>query len=235
MKHRLALFAALLFPLAVSSAVAASIEAEVNAVMQDRVMRRSTLGVQVMRLGSSPADLQEVYNRNAHVPLIPASNLKLVTTAAALQRLGADFKFRTLLLLRGQDLLLVGDGDPTFGDPAYLKKFGWKPTAVCDGWVAQLQKLGVTSIRDVLVDDSVFDDNFFHPDWPLDQIDAYYEAEVGGMNFYANLVSGRRPRAGDDAGDEVHPVPDDAAAGPVAQREPAAGDEHHPGEGRGAE
>jgi D-alanyl-D-alanine carboxypeptidase/D-alanyl-D-alanine-endopeptidase (penicillin-binding protein 4) len=198
MKHRLALLIGLVASLLPTPLLRGSIDSETTAVAQDRLMQRATLGVQVMRLGTSPADLQELYNRNGHTPLTPASNLKLVTTAASLERLGPDFKFRTLLLLRGQDLVLIGDGDPTFGDSGYLKKFGWKATAVFDGWVAQLQKLGITSVRDVIVDDSIFDENFFHPDWPVHQIDAYYEAEVGGMNFNASQIDitvggGREP------------------------------------------
>lgn len=188
MKHRFVATLGLLSLLLAGSRAAATIESEVAAVKQDRLMHRASLGVQVMRLGTSPADLKEVFNLDAHVPLTPASNLKLVTTAASLERLGADFKFRTTLYRRGDDLVLVGDGDPTFGDADYLKAFGWKNTAVFDGWIAQLQKLGVTSVNDVIIDDSVFDEQFFHPDWPTDQLDLYYEAEVGGMNFNANLV-----------------------------------------------
>ena len=200
MKHRLPFVASLAAGLSVALAVVpvarASVESEVAAVLQDRLMHKATLGVQVMRLGNSPADLAEVYNRGAQVPLTPASNLKLVTTAAALERLGPDFKFRTGLYLRGQDLVLIGDGDPTFGDGAYLKKVGWKSTTVYETWITQLQKQGVASVHDVIVDDSVFDEDFFHPDWPADQLDAYYEAQVGGMNFNANLADVILPAGG---------------------------------------
>jgi D-alanyl-D-alanine carboxypeptidase/D-alanyl-D-alanine-endopeptidase (penicillin-binding protein 4) len=200
MKHRLSITAGLVVGWSVALAGAASaragIDAEVAAVLQDRVLHRATLGVQVMKLGASPADLKELYNRGAHVPMTPASNLKLVTTAAALERLGADFKFRTTLHLAGQDLVLTGDGDPTFGDGAFLKKVGWKSTTVYDNWIAQLQKQGVASVRDVIVDDSVFDEEFFHPDWPADQLDTYYEAQVGGMNFNANLADVLLPAGG---------------------------------------
>src|SRR4051812_25883885 len=101
MKHRLFPAVALFAILLATPLARGSIESETTAVAQDRLMHRAALGVQVVRLGSSPADLQEVFSRNGHVPMTPASNLKVVTTAAALERLGPDFKFRTLLLLRG--------------------------------------------------------------------------------------------------------------------------------------
>jgi D-alanyl-D-alanine carboxypeptidase/D-alanyl-D-alanine-endopeptidase (penicillin-binding protein 4) len=117
MKHRLRLLRiALISILACGPARGAGVEAEVDAVARDKVLQRATLAVQVISLGDGPADMREVFARNAHYPLVPASNLKLVTTAAALERLGAEFKFRTTLNLVGQDLMLVGDGDPTFGD-----------------------------------------------------------------------------------------------------------------------
>ncbi len=197
MKHRSLLIVVFCSLLLSASRAGASIESEVAAVQQERGMHRATMGVQVMRLGTSPADLQEVFNHGAHNPLTPASNLKLVTTAAALERLGADFKFRTTLYRRGEDLVLIGDGDPTFGDSDYLKTFGWKSTAVYDGWIVQLQKLGVTSVRDVIVDDSVFDEKFIHPDWPEDQLLNSYEAEVAGMNFNANMTEVRTTGGGE--------------------------------------
>jgi D-alanyl-D-alanine carboxypeptidase/D-alanyl-D-alanine-endopeptidase (penicillin-binding protein 4) len=213
MKHRLpvgagrwaGLFAALVLSAAVSAA-RADVESEVGAVLKERVLHKATVGVQVMKLGSSPADLAELYNRDGHVPLTPASNLKLVTTAAALEKLGSDFKFRTALYLRGQDLVLIGDGDPTFGDGAFLKKVGWKSTTVYDSWIDQLRKRGVSGVRDVIVDDSVFEEEGFHPDWPTDQLDRYYEAQVGGMNFNANLADVLLPPNGAGKAEVIPPT-----------------------------
>ena len=188
MKHRLPLYVVLVTTLLCGPARGSGIESEVNAVAADRVLHRATLAVQVVALGNGPGEMREVFGRNAHYPLVPASNLKLVTTAAALDKLGADFKFRTTLNLVGQDLVLVGDGDPSFGDAVYLKRVGWKPTSVYEGWARQLQQRGVTSVRDVVVDDGAFDETFVHPDWPADQLDEYYEAGVGGVNFNVNVL-----------------------------------------------
>ena len=188
MKHRLPLCIALISSLLAGHARGSGIEAEVNAVAQDRVLQRATLAVQVISLGNGPGEMRELFARNAHYPLVPASNLKLVTTAAALEKLGADFKFRTTLNLVGPDLVLVGDGDPTFGDAVYLRRVGWRPTSVYEAWAKRLQERGVTSVRDVVVDDGVFDEAFAHPDWPADQLDEYYEAQVGGVNFNVNVL-----------------------------------------------
>src|SRR5262245_52282315 len=49
-------------------------------------------------------------------PMIPASNMKLLTSGAALHVLGPHFHFRTRFLRDGDRLWVVGDGDPAFGD-----------------------------------------------------------------------------------------------------------------------
>lgn len=170
----------------------ADFKAEINIILQDKLLHKATVGVQVYRLGNGPADVKEVLNLHAEAPLTPASNLKILTTSATLDRLGPDFRFRTLLLLHDGDLILVGDGDPTFGDAEYLKKAGWTVTTVFENWAAQLKKLNITSVRDVIVDDSVFDENFSHPRWPGDarrpQYTSRFEAEVAGFNLNANCI-----------------------------------------------
>jgi D-alanyl-D-alanine carboxypeptidase/D-alanyl-D-alanine-endopeptidase (penicillin-binding protein 4) len=77
-------------------------------------LRAPKIGVEIVRLGRGPEDTPVLYQHDSAEPLIPASNLKAITTSAALEKLGANFKFRTLLLLHGSDLVLIGDGDPTW-------------------------------------------------------------------------------------------------------------------------
>ncbi len=113
------LLGSLLLSLAVAQPASADIAAEVQAVTQDKVMRKATLGVSVVRLGTSPSEDKVVFEHGADKQYIPASNLKLVTTAAALETLGPAFKYKTALLRLGNgdaasggDLVLAGDGDP---------------------------------------------------------------------------------------------------------------------------
>jgi D-alanyl-D-alanine carboxypeptidase/D-alanyl-D-alanine-endopeptidase (penicillin-binding protein 4) len=178
---------AIAFPCA--PARAADLAADIAKPLQDKLLHRAVVGIEIVRLGTSPGDAQPVYANNAHQPLIPASNLKLVTTSAALERFGPDFRFRTMLLLNAEgDLILVGDGDPSFGDGEYLKKVGWGITTVYENWAEQLKSRNITTVRNVVVDDSVFDETFAHPHWPTDQIHMRYEAGVGGVNLNANCV-----------------------------------------------
>ncbi|HXE55999.1 MAG TPA: D-alanyl-D-alanine carboxypeptidase/D-alanyl-D-alanine-endopeptidase [Tepidisphaeraceae bacterium] len=186
MKHAVGLGCLTLFLLA--SACRADLQGDIKAVLADKELQKARVGIDIVRLGATDAQATEIYEHDSRQPMTPASNLKLATTSAALDRFGPDHKFRTTLLLHGNDLILIGDGDPSFGDSEYLKRVGWQSTTVFDDWAARLKKLNITSVRNVIVDDSVFDEEFMHPHWPIKQIDHWYVAEVGGLDFNINCL-----------------------------------------------
>jgi len=169
-------------------AARADLAGDIHAILRDKLLAKADVSVCIHRLGGDAASSPLIYASNADVPLTPASNLKVVTTSAALDMLGPDFRFRTALVQRGDELILVGDGDPTFGDAELLKKSNWGTRTVFEHWAKLLGERGITSVRRVLVDDSVFDQTFVHPDWPVAQEHLRYEAGVGGMNLNANCV-----------------------------------------------
>lgn len=170
------------------SAVRADLADDIRAVLNDKLLANAQVGMVVMDLGDSPQQSRAIYRLNATTPLIPASNLKLLTTAAALDKLGADFQFKTMLAIRGEDVALIGDGDPSLGDAEMLRKLGWDVDAVFKAWARRLQELGISQVRHVFVDDSVFDEIFLHPNWPADQQHKRYVAQVAGVNLNANCV-----------------------------------------------
>jgi D-alanyl-D-alanine carboxypeptidase/D-alanyl-D-alanine-endopeptidase (penicillin-binding protein 4) len=138
--------------------------------------------------------------------MIPASNMKLLTSALALQALGKDFKFRTQLLVRGEtasgdvELAVIGDGDPTFGDAELLKDIaGWDTRTVFASWAKQLKLQGVRRVSAIRLDDSVFDDQRVHPSWPLEQRHFWYEAQIGALTLNINCLDFHVFRRGDAA------------------------------------
>jgi len=168
--------------------VRADLDSEIQNILADKLLHKSTIGIEVLRLGATPGKETEIYSMHGRTPLIPASNLKLATTSAALDFFGPEFKFRTFLLLHKGDVILVGGGDPTFGDLEYLKKAGWGITTVFQHWADELHKQNVTEVHDVLVDDSVFDQNFTQAGWPPGQYTARFEAEIAGVSLNANCI-----------------------------------------------
>ena len=146
---------------------------------------------------------------NPDASMIPASNMKLVTSAAALSTLGPKFSFSTKLQRVGNDLVVIGDGDPGFGDPELLRDLAFgddanansRVDALINHWCATVKQTGRDAFDTLIVDDRVFDDQFVHPQWPRNQLHKWYCAQVAAININDNCLdvyakpgkSGTRP------------------------------------------
>ena len=164
----------------------AGIRKQLDRILEGHGQPRARLGALVVELPSG----RVLYDRNAELPLIPASNMKLVVIAAALDQLGRDHRFETRLAIRGDDLVVIGGGDPTIGDERLAKARGERITEMFHTWATRLESAGIRQIPgDIVVDDSIFDRRFVHPNWPAGQYQSWYEAPIGGLNFNANCTS----------------------------------------------
>ncbi len=126
---------------------------------------------------------------NAERDFIPASNMKVLTSGAALAILGPDFAFRTELALNGPTAIVRGAGDPAFADPELLQEMNLSVENLLDAWVKSLKDAGAIGLTELVLDTRVFDDEWVHPTWPADQLNRWYCAEVHGINFHANVLS----------------------------------------------
>jgi D-alanyl-D-alanine carboxypeptidase/D-alanyl-D-alanine-endopeptidase (penicillin-binding protein 4) len=178
-------------------------DGEVRDVLSDKALAKGKASVVVARLTAQGA--QPVFSSNGTLPLMPASNQKVVTTSAAMAILGPDFRFHTQVYLRDGDLYIVGDGDPTIGDPDLVEKIGWQYDTVFNMWAEKVAKAGVTTVRNVYVDDSIFDQEFVHGNWPTNQLDRKYVAQVSGFSFYANTIDLRVVARGSGTAVETTP------------------------------
>ncbi len=128
---------------------------------------------------------------HASDPFTPASNMKLLTTGAALLVLGPDLRLRTKIIRDGDRLIVKGAGDPAFADPAVLSEGQPKLTVsdVLAALAGAVTKAGMTDVKEIVIDDRVFDREYVHPMWPVEQLDRSYCAEVCGLNFHANVLA----------------------------------------------
>ncbi len=151
-------------------------------------MGRARMGIHVVDL----AENRVLFSQDAEAGYIPASNMKLITAAAALHVLGADFKYVTRLGWIGENLVVIASGDPATGDARILAA---DPTlddsiyGVFDAWAKKLVDSGKGRVRgDLIVDDTIFDREFSHPSWSSQRHSAWYVAQVGGANFNDNCL-----------------------------------------------
>ena len=180
--RRWALPAAILSALLLARAAAAGgLASELDEIFGNADLKGAEVGVAVYDLETGKA----LYERNAERPLSLASNQKLVTTACALDRLGAGYRFETTLSRTGKlcgealegSLVLRGGGDPTISS-----RFDGTSDAVLKRFARALHEAGIKRVKgDVIADDRLFDRELRHPGWPRDQADRWYEAPVSAL------------------------------------------------------
>lgn len=130
------------------------------------------------------------YAQHAEKVCVPASNYKLLTSATALDLFGINHRVKTYLAMDGDDLWIIGTGDPGTGDPRIAKAVGGKPTTMFDHWCETLKQRGIRQIQgDLVYDDSAFErDILVHPTWNKNWLRDWYAAPVAGLNFNDNCV-----------------------------------------------
>ncbi|UCE59278.1 MAG: D-alanyl-D-alanine carboxypeptidase/D-alanyl-D-alanine-endopeptidase [Phycisphaerales bacterium] len=177
----IALAGASISPAHAQSTVAQEIRSALSALPHPQTV----LGACVIDMSSGSV----IFEQDADKPLVPASNQKVFTMATALAVLGPEFEFTTTLATDGLNLFLVGDGDPALGDEKLCSARGESITAVFEEWADRLVQGGTQSIPgDLVIDESIFGDVRTHPTWEERDLDNWYAAPVGGLNFNNNCV-----------------------------------------------
>ena len=133
-----------------------------------------------------------VFNLNNEVGMAPASNMKVFTSIAGFDLLGADYTFKTEIGFTGKiadsvlqgDVLIVGNGDPSTGS----WRFGeTKAESFVKKIITILRSKGIGKINGELVfDGSRFSDNPLPGGWSWDDMGNYYGAGTWGLNWHEN-------------------------------------------------
>jgi serine-type D-Ala-D-Ala carboxypeptidase/endopeptidase (penicillin-binding protein 4) len=157
-----------------------------------------------------------LYQKNADDYFQPASNMKLLTTALALDSLGPDYRFRTTVETNGTlapdgklsgDLLLVGRGDPNLSNRKFpyenKEEFDGPPERVLAELADAVAARGVKEITgDVVGDDSYFPRERYPDGWEIDDMVWEYGAAVSAIVVNDNTVLVTLT-AGEKAGEAV--------------------------------
>lgn len=196
---RIVRIAALFIACAFASTALGGIREDVERLVRSAPLKNATVGVSIRDTVTNAA----LVSINADTLMTPASNMKVLTSGAALHVLGPNYEFTTRMLRDGERLIIVGDGDPALGDPELLKhtmvngRAGIDIETLIQQWIKPVVDAGITKVSEVVVDDRIFDRQFTHPTWPADQLNNAYCAQVSGLNFHTNvLYFFPRPRPG---------------------------------------
>jgi D-alanyl-D-alanine carboxypeptidase/D-alanyl-D-alanine-endopeptidase (penicillin-binding protein 4) len=152
-------------------------------------LSKAKIGIKAVSLN----DNKVICDKNSDTTLIPASNLKVFTTGAALCILGPDFKYETTLYRQGPvidgvlkgHLIVKSNGNPNISGRFY----NGNSTAVFEEWVKILKGLGINRVEgNIIIDDTAFDREYLVSSWPENQLSAWYCAPVGGVSFNDNCI-----------------------------------------------
>jgi len=182
----------------------------IDSILTQPALAHAQYGVCIIDLASDSV----VFARNSQKLLIPASNMKIVSTATSLCYLGTDYRYNTRFGMQGAvkgntldgDLIIVGGGDPTLTSHA-LQQF--------------VQMLGTKQIKtvtgNIIIDDGFFSELSLHGNgftyerlpvgWAWHYLDARYAAEISALSLdknYVNVIM-EPTSPGDDARVRIEP------------------------------
>jgi len=180
------------------------LNADIDALLASPSLGHGYWGVLVKSLRSDDT----LYSVNAQRLMLPASNMKIVTLAAAAEKLGWDFTYETKLLASGSvaggvlngDLIAVGSGDPSIGE------LNGSASAMFNEWADRVKAANIRSVAGRIVgDDTAFNNGKIGLGfgWSWDDVPEDYSAPVSALQYDESAVRvtiSPGPAAGDWAG-----------------------------------
>lgn len=158
-----------------------NLQQALDRILSVPAIERASWGVLVRSLKTD----ETIYAVNPGKLMMPASTLKVVTLAAAGERLGWDYAYETRLVADGTvdrdtlngNLVIVASGDPSLNRPTL------------DAWAAQIRMLGIATVTGtVLADARAFAGERLGAGWSWDDLAYYYAAPIAAAQYRENAV-----------------------------------------------
>jgi len=164
---------------AIAAVCPADLATEIDAILQRQpITRRARWGILVSPLAGG----EPLYGRDAQQFFIPASNIKLLTTAAALTQFGPDYQIRTSVYqvpsAEGEVVVwVVGRGDPS------LTQESLRDLA------QQIRSRGIRRVDRLVVDDRYFSGDPINPNWEWEDLQAGYGTPANALMLDSNAIA----------------------------------------------
>ena len=185
------LFSVLFGSISVFGFAQTGIETELQKILNQQEYKNASVGIQFIDIESGLS----VYEYNPNKLMIPASTLKIITSAAALEMLGPDYRFKTQIGYIGElrennelngDLVIIGGGDPTLGS-MYFNKSETSNNFI-NFWVQKIKAAGIRKISgNIILDASIYDSEKVPSTWIWGDIGNYYGAGANAFTCYDDL------------------------------------------------
>lgn len=174
----------LLMLLMPTTAVAGGLAERINGIINQPSQQKIQFSVNIIRADTG----EPVYSYYPAKAMMPASNMKIITSSAAMKYLGADYEFKTVAGLLNKDLVIIGSGDPLLGDKENEAKKGRTACWIIDDITDRLIQNRISEVGNIIIDTTVFDNQRVHPNWPENDLNKWWACEISGFNFHDNSI-----------------------------------------------
>ena len=175
----------------VNAQTAKSVRLAIQKMAADDNLKNASISFYAIDLDSNKV----IAGLGSNKSLVPASTMKLVTTATALELLGSGKRFSTYIKYSGEidsncvlngNIYIVGGGDPCLGSERFSKHYG----NFINKWANEIIKLGIDSINGrVIGDATIFNEQMIPATWIWGDLGNYYGAGPCGLSIYENKCS----------------------------------------------
>lgn len=177
-----------------------SFESKLSDILDRPEYKNASVGLQVARLETG----EIIHSYQANTLFAPASTMKLISSATALEMLGADYRFKTVVGYSGKvkngvlkgDLLVRGGADPALGSE-YFSDYYFD---FLKHWAKQIKAAGIQKVSgDLIFDGSIYDTEKVPPTWIWEDMGNYYGAGANAFTIYDNMfrITFRSPKKAD--------------------------------------
>jgi serine-type D-Ala-D-Ala carboxypeptidase/endopeptidase (penicillin-binding protein 4) len=177
---------------ALREAVRQELATKIQAVLNRPQYRNTQWGIDIYSIEED----RPVFSLNESSFFSPASNVKVFTTATALDRLGRNFRFKTQILHTGElapngqlngNLIIIGHGDPDLSNTISADPNVYSHL---DQIAEEIKRAGILSVHgDVIGDDSYFVHAPYGRGWLSSDLTRIYGAQVSALSFYNNVLA----------------------------------------------
>ena len=182
-------------------------------------IENASLGIKVMNLETN----KSLFELNSDKSLVPASNMKLLTTGVALEVLGADYRFKTIIAYDGKigsdgtldgNIYIIGGGDPTLGSKYLAAKDPERVTMeekkkqleFLNIWVEKIKTMGIKKINgQIVADQSYYPETTLSQTWEWGDLRYTFASKPSGLTFLDNSIRLTMRKEGKNIRASVYP------------------------------
>jgi len=165
----------------------------VSELKKDSDLRNATVGFYAIDVNTN----EIVAQLNRDLSMKPASTMKLITSAAALETLGKNYRFKTQIVYTGNidtatktlhgNIIIIGGGDPTLGSKYF---YSTKNKQFVTKWTKAVKDLGIEHIDgSIIADARKYSRDMIPPTWSWEDFGNYFGAGACGLTVFDNYYT----------------------------------------------